>query len=560
MPHLINLLRHRSQTINKQPAKRNTFVALFVGQVVLNILLLFMLTSNLIFGLVVFNLWFLVLATITYRAGKLSFKQRFSQIELAELWAKNYLRYNPEQQRVNAFDKGDWVVTDAIITMDEMLQRHLDESFQTDKLVRSQAFLDAQTGIGNRIYFDHRIEAYLSDREGHHGGCVYLIQLRELDVVQAELGEVEALELLNYFISLTSKFLEDYQESVFARRSEFDFALLIPNIGINDAEKIASRLIRLCNRIPLPDVVDNDHFFHIGVASLAQSETVYQVLAEADMALRAAQLQGPSNWFMYDKGQIIKDLAKGSVQWRTAIDAALSQHAFVLLFQPVMLADNSETHHHEILARMRNNNGKLVSAAVFLPMAQKFGMATRVDQLMVEKTVKLLDYDRTGQDICSLNLSIDSLLQTGFQNWMLAYLQAHSKVARRIIIEVNEYALVTHGNVLVKFFRDLHKIGARMLVDQVGLYVLDTSYIRHYEVDYLKLHVSVVRNIDSRPENQLFIKSLLGACVGTHVLVFGLGVERVGEWVALQKLGVAGAQGHYFTEPLESIHQISPSL
>ena len=187
-------------------------------------------------------------------------------------------------------------------------------------------------------------------------------------------------------------------------------------------------------------------------------------------------------------------------------------------------------------------------------------MATRVDQLMVEKTVKLLDYDKTGRDICSLNISIESLLQTGFQNWLLAYFQAHCAVARRTIIEVNEYALVTHGHTLVKFFHDLHKVGGRMLVDQVGLYVLDTSYIRHYEVDYLKLHVSVVRNIDSRPENQLFIKSLLGACSGTHVLVFGLGVERIGEWVALQKLGIAGAQGHYFTEPLESIHQISPSL
>ena len=192
-------------------------------------------------------------------------------------------------------------------------------------------------------------------------------------------------------------------------------------------------------------------------------------------------------------------------------------------------------------------------------MAQKFGMATRVDQLMVEKTVKLLDYDKTDQDICSLNLSIDSLLQVGFQNWLLAYMQAHAKVARRIIIEVNEYALVTHGENLVKFFHGLHKVGARILADQVGLYVLDTSYIRHYEVDYLKLHGSVVRNIDSRPESQLFIKSILSACADTHVLVFGLGVERLGEWKTLQKLGVAGAQGHYFTEPLESIHQISPS-
>ena len=558
MRHLINLLRYRAKTLAKQLAKRKIFVVLLVGQIVLNGIVFGVVNSNLLMALLLFNVWFLLLSGLAYHCGKSWLIKRFAAIEEAQAWASNYLKYHPEPQKVDGLKKGRWVVTDAIITLDEKLQRNLDENFQTDKLVRSQAFLDAQTGIGNRIYFDHRIEAYLSEREGHLGGCVYLIQMRELDVVQSELGEIEALELLNYFIALTTKFLEDYQDAVFARRSEFDFALLIPHISINDAEKIASRLIRLCNRIALPDVVDADHFFHIGVASMAQSESAYQLLAEADMALRAAQLQGPSNWFMYDKGQIIKDLAKGSVQWRTSIDAALSQQAFVLLFQPVMLTD-SDTHHHEILARMRNSNGQLVSASVFLPMAQKFGMVTRVDQMMVEKTVKLLNYDKSAKDICSLNIHIDSLLERGFQNWLLAYLQAHAKVARRIIIEVSEYALVTHGKKLVDFFRSAHKLGARLLVDHVGLYVLNTNYIRLYEIDYLKLHVSLVRNIDSRPENQLFIKSLLSACTGTHVLVFGLGVERVGEWHTLQKLGVAGAQGHYFTEPLESIHQISPS-
>ena len=231
----------------------------------------------------------------------------------------------------------------------------------------------------------------------------------------------------------------------------------------------------------------------------------------------------------------------------------------MLLFQPVILTDNSSIHHHEILARMRNDNGQLVSAAVFLPMAQKFGMAHRVDQLMVEKTVKLLQYEKSAHDMCSLNLSMDSLLDGNFQRWFLEYLQQFPSAASRIIVEISEYPLVRQGQQLALFFRSVHRLGVRLLVDHVGLYVLNTQYIREYEIDYLKLHASIVKNIDSRAENQLFVKSLQGACSGTHVLIFGLGVERVEEWIALQKLGVAGAQGHYFTEPLSNINQISPS-
>lgn len=536
---------------------------IFCGWISLNGLVYFFFSSadsalltNTLLGL---NAWLFVFVLLCFKVGRAWLKQRFTLVEKTELWASEYLSYSPQVDTSKYFSQGDWVVTDAIAAMDNALQRSLDDTFQTDKLVRSQAFLDAQTGIGNRLYFDHRVEAYISEREHNGGGCVFLIQLKELDVIQAEQGDAEVVELLGYFIGLINKYLEDYPESVFARRSEFDFAILIPRIIVSEAEKVASRLVRLCNRIPLPEIVDHEHFFHIGVASFQQSESAYQVLAEADMALRAAQLQGPSNWFMYDKGLIVKDLAKGSVKWRTAIDSAINQQAFVLLFQPVTMTDNGTIHHHEILARMRNSNGHLVSASIFLPMAQKFGMVSRVDQLMVEKTIKLLNYEKSGQDICSLNLHIDSLLDRQFQHWILGFLQAHPAAATRIIFEITEYSLVTCGSKLTGFFRALHKVGCRLLVDHVGLYVLNTQYIRQYEIDYLKLHVSVVKNIDSRPENQLFIKSLLNTCSGTHVLVFGLGVERVGEWIALQKIGVSGAQGYYFTEPLESIHQITPS-
>lgn len=548
-----------SQLLANYHVKMTLVVPVVAANVVMNLLLMVCVQEVTVTAFIGLNVWFIASLLLGAHYTRLWIKKRFAEVKNTERWARQHLKSGDLKQNNISFEPGQWVVTDAIMAMEKEMNNAVVQSFKVDKIVRSQAFIDTETGIGNRIYFDHRIEALLADPESHDGGCVYLIQLKELDVIAHTEGKQEALELLSYFIMLVTKYLEDYPNSVFARRSEYDFAVLIPHLTLSDAEKVASRLIRLCNRIALPDCVEQEHFFHIGVACFRQSESVYQVLAEADMALRAAQLQGPSNWFMYDKGTIVKDLAKGSVKWRTALDMAISQQAFVLLFQPVVMTEGNVIHHHEILARMRNDNGQLASAAVFLPMAQKFGMAARVDQLMVEKTIKLLQYEKGNQDICSLNLHMDSMLDTKFQQWLLSYLQQYPSAACRIIIEIGEYQLVHKGASLKYFFRAMHKVGARLLVDHVGLYVLNTQYIREFEVDYLKLHNSIVKNIDVRPENQLFVKSLQAACSGTHVLVFGLGVERVGEWIALQKLGISGAQGHYFTEPLESINQITPS-
>lgn len=508
------------------------------------------------------NGWFVLLLVLAYDYGRKWLSLLLKDVRSTEQWARYYLKdlkTTGDKRKKVPFNQGNWVVTDAILAMNDQFEQAVTQSYQVDQFVRAQTFLDSETGVGNRLYFDHRVEAFLADKETDNSGCVFLIQLKELDVIQLEAGEDEAKELLSYFIELISHYLKNHPNAVFARRAEFDFAILIPFINSSETQTIATQLIRLCNRISLPDCVVSEHFFHIGVASCQTNETLYQLLSEADMALRAAQLQGPSNWFMYEQGTVIKDLAKGSVKWRTALEAAIDHQAFMMLLQPVMLTDNSEIHHHEILARMRIDNGQLASAAVFLPMAQKCGLVAKIDQLVVEKTLKLLQYEKSGQDICSLNLHIDSLLDNQFSQWVVEFLQRFPNVACRMIIEVSEYQLVHQGQSLKPLFRQLHKTGVRLLVDQVGLYVLNTQYIREFEIDYLKLHVSIVKNIDLRPENQLFVKSLQAACSGTHVLIFGLGVERVGEWIALQKLGVAGAQGHYFTEPLESINQISPS-
>ena len=67
----------------------------------------------------------------------------------------------------------------------------------------------------------------------------------------------------------------------------------------------------------LPEVENSDNFFHLGCAYFTAGDNAAQLIEEADMALRAAQLQGNSNWFMYDKGAIDEEFAKGSVRWRS---------------------------------------------------------------------------------------------------------------------------------------------------------------------------------------------------------------------------------------------------
>ena len=74
----------------------------------------------------------------------------------------------------------------------------------------------------------------------------------------------------------------------------------------------------------------------------------------------------------------------------------------MIFFQPVIASQSDQILHHEVLSKVRDNQGKLISARVFLPMAQKCGLNARVDLLVFEQVCRLLQYEKKQQEACSL--------------------------------------------------------------------------------------------------------------------------------------------------------------
>ncbi|GAA5219004.1 EAL domain-containing protein [Corallincola platygyrae] len=445
------------------------------------------------------------------------------------------------------------VVSQALDMLVSQIQQAQQERSRFDQFIRDSTFTDMESGFGNRRFFDNRLEAALKDGESNSTGVVYLVQLQELDLVKERLDEHQVAELVAEFSDILSQLLSSCTDAVIARRSSADFAALVPNLMPREVDDLANKMLRGFRRLALPDFVDRDCFFHIGVANFIPGDEAYQVLSEADMALRAAQLQGPSCWYMYDHGVIERGQALGSVRWRALLENAISRRTFVMFTQSAVTASGSRIHHHEVLTRVRDDKGQLVNAGVFLPMASRCGLLPKIDRIIIEQLIKLLEYEKADTERCSVNLSCDSLLNKEFMSWLVDTLKSHPKLAHRMIIEIAEYHVTHHQAEIREPLRQIQSTGCQLLVDRVGQTVVGSQYINDLSVDYLKLDHSVVREIQNRPENQLFVRSLSSA-IGEHqVNIFALGVETDAEWRTLKNLGVFGGQGHYFSESLERV-------
>lgn len=514
--------------------KGNSYTLTFVHPLSILVTSWFFIAFSLVFAICLF-----VIRISVFRAMESS----FDPIRTLENWAA-LSRIRGKIQPIIAKDP----ISESIAEILAKLQEATSSQGQSELKIRERLLLDPETGVGNREFFNNRLEALLKEEDAR--GTVLLFCLKDYDVVHSTYGGEVAFDVVDQTIQLIKKRLVNYSNYFIARPNEAELALLMPGLYLDETEKLANKLFGSFKQVHLPVGIDKYEFIHAGIVCFVGESQAYKIMAEADMALRNAQLQGPSQWFMYDSGEVVKETAKGSLKWRTFLNNAIEKNRFVIFFQPVIASQSDQILHHEVLSKVRDNQGKLISARVFLPMAQKCGLTARVDLLVFEQVCRMLQYDNKQQEACSLNVSIDALLDERFIEAMFTRLAHAPEIARRLIIEVSEYRLVSKHEKLMAVLSLLDELGVKILADKVGQYVVSTDYLSDCPISYIKLHRSIVYQIHQKIENQVFVQTLKARCIQHHVKIYALGVESKEEWQTLVNLGVTGGQGHFFTEPV----------
>lgn len=416
------------------------------------------------------------------------------------------------------------------------------------QLVRVQGLVDHELAIGNRVFFESRLNHYLTESAEVASGAVFLVQLSH---PEPHLSVLIKLQRLRGCVELIAEMVSAWSDAVLARLADNDLALLIPGLTGKEAEQLGDRMAQVLSQANFFDECQDFDLVHIGFVLYQQGQSSYQLMAEADMALKTAQLQGPNAAYGFNDPQ--KPKIKGSVWWRTELHNALKENRFLLSFQPVFSWQDNDVLQHEVLVRLASSDGEKLAAALFLPMAANCGLVSAIDQYVLLKVAKLSETEALEHCRCSVNLNIQSLLDEAWWHWLQQQLNSGSIVATDLALEFHEHHLIKHYKSLKPKLLQLQQWGFELIVDHVGLSLDATPYTDELPVRMLKIHPAVVRGIDHQLEQQLFIRGLLASCVGKDIKVVATGVEQDPEWQCLKKLGVIGAQGYYFSQPLARI-------
>lgn len=423
--------------------------------------------------------------------------------------------------------------------------------------IRKTSYIDDVTGLGNHLFFKAELEVRLHNHGEAESGLVVIFSfIDEGSKDRKKLTEEQLVAITQVF----KLYITEINHSLVARLKQSEFVLLLPNFTEDKTDQFCKKLIKQLVKTVFNKTTDDFHFVDVGISTYKQGFGYYNVMAETDMALRNAQLQGANSWFVYGEA-LPKNQSKGRLLWQSFLQNVLNKRQIILFSQNIYYLSESSPEpcsgpdskevilHKEIFSKVPDGNN-VIAADTFVAMALHCGLASAFDRQVIDNMIKqcLYQQDKDSQTRYTVNLFASSLLDKPFTHWLIAKLSSYPKLNQSIIFEVTENSLIKNIDEVAAIMQQLASLGVNWSVDHFGS-PDDLSYLSKAPISMVKVDRRIIHNIATSSVHQLLLSSIIASCNLYKIKVFAEGIEKQADADYLKSVKLEGLQGYYFDRP-----------
>jgi len=408
--------------------------------------------------------------------------------------------------------------------------------------VHKQTYRDELTGLMNRKVFFALVDSTIRDSEKGGGGYVAIIRFTDLAAYNRQHGHQAGDRLISEVSGVLTESCATFSASTVGRIGGVDFAVILPLADEDSANRFGQLISRSLASLSEEHVIDN--MAHIGIAHFDHSSTIGEILADADVALASAEHQGVNCYHI----QSTKSEAMGNMAWKKLIGGSLEKKAIQLLLQPVISADKQPVL-GEILIRVNDDAGTVVSPASFSAMAERVGLHHELDQYVIRHITNVLEKKSAKAIPLAAKISAHSLRDVGFSGWVDQHMREHAKVAPRLCFEITEFGATQDIEATRHFIDLVHLHHGKVVMEHFGTGLHSIQTLRQLKVDFIKLDGSYVRGIDANADQRTLLQTVVDMAHGLDIQVLIEHIESEDDLNNFKALGFDAMQGFYVGQP-----------
>lgn len=428
---------------------------------------------------------------------------------------------------------------------------HQSELGEINERLRTQAWTDGLTGLLNR---EGLAEAF---REREAGGAdvttgsVVFIDLDHFKSVNDAGGHEAGDELL---VEVSRRLCGLVGGGALARFGGDEFVAVfwgdegghLARSFVEDAMQAVGARLSAGGRDHWPS-------FSAGVAVWgAESGSLGAAVKRADLAMYAAKEQGAGRWSDYVPA--MEETAIRRALLEDSLRGALDRGEMWMAWQPVVDLPSGHVRGAEGLLRWTTSEGRVVSPAEFIPVAEASGLVVALGDFVLEEVCRRLaawSGDRClGGLRLGVNVSVRQIAQDDFVEKVLGALERHGADPRRLTLEVTESLIVSDVAVYTARLQRLRLAGVRIAMDDFGTGYSSLSMLVNLPVDILKIDRSFVSSLLEDERSGTLTRVLLSLAHELDLDTVAEGVETDEQAAALRFLGCGSGQGWLFAKAM----------
>ncbi|MBR1796502.1 MAG: EAL domain-containing protein [Clostridiales bacterium] len=435
------------------------------------------------------------------------------------------------------------------ITMIYLKNRRLAEY---QKELRAQAVTDIMTGLPNRFACSELIQGLVDKGEPY---TVVYIDINGFGNINEAMGFETGNEVLVDIASRWKKIADESKTDTLdfiARINGDEFVLIIRNFRSEEdiLKTIGAYEAALGDKLT---IFGCDFFISasFGYAIFPEdSDKPDTVFSYANNAMREIKRAGSSNHILKFTPDILK--SEHTLEIENKIRAALRNDSIFFLLQP----QYDMTHKlrgFEALARMKDENGSVISPVDFIPVAEKVGLIDQVDSRVFRKSAEFIGglINKTGSDVTlSINVSVRHLMKNDFLEEMKTILNESGIPAKQLEVEITESIMIESMEKAMYCIQEIKKMGIQIAIDDFGTGYSSLSYLNSFPADLLKIDKSFIDKMNTSASSKQYVAAIISL---GHILGFNViseGVEADDQLQTLRSIDCDYVQGYVWGRPL----------
>jgi diguanylate cyclase (GGDEF)-like protein/PAS domain S-box-containing protein len=405
--------------------------------------------------------------------------------------------------------------------------------------LESLAVTDALTGLLNRRGFQQALETAISrtERSGQ-GLAVLYLDLDGFKRINDSLGHGAGDLLLRRVAEQLKACLRPYD--TLARMGGDEFIAIFDSLGHpEDAARVAEKLIEQVSVRQRLNGIEVTVGASVGIACYPEcGQTVEGLLRAADMAMYEAKRAGRQQYRFFSPE--MNGRARSRLMLEESLRSAIEQDEFFLVYQPQVYLDSGRLRGFEALLRWQHKVAGAVAPNVFIPLLEETRLINRLGDWIFHKGIQ----QRIGMSqyfaddlVLSLNVSPVQFGMPQLVDDLQRILEQQQLDPAQLEVEVTESALMQDLDTTREQLRQLRLLGVKIAIDDFGTGYSSLAYLRHFELDTLKIDRLFIANMLDSPRDAAVVSTIidLGRNLGLEVIAEGVETLAQRDWLVAHR-------------------------